>query len=54
MDAMAKYVEKDAQYEMEKQRLADLEELQRHLQILLEKERNARQAETQARLLQDK
>jgi hypothetical protein len=54
VDAMAKYMEKDAQYELEKQRLAELEELQRHLQILLEKERQARETETSARLLQEK
>jgi len=53
-DAMVKYVEKDSQFEMEKQRLAELEEFQRTLQTLLENERMAREAETRARNMQEK
>ena len=51
---MAKYVEKDSQYEMEKMRLAELEDIQRTLQMLLENERRAREAESSARNMQEK
>lgn len=52
-DAEMRYREKDAELEVDRQRLLELEELQRHLESLLENERRAREAEAVARQLQE-
>lgn len=54
INAMTRYREKDNEYELEKQRLQELEEMQRNLQMLLERERNAFVEEQRARESQER